>query len=103
MRRSIALLLALFAIAALAVRMSAAGLTGRVQQGDQPVPGATVIASRADRQIETTTDENGAFTFGDLDNGTWTVRVEMLTFVTLTREIAVPSEAPTVWNLTLRP
>ena len=75
--------LVFIAVALLTARASAAGLAGRVVFGDLPVPGATVTASKGDRQVTTVTDEQGAFTFADLDNGAWTVRVEMSTFVTL--------------------
>ena len=56
----------LLALAAWAARTSAAGFAGRVLFADQPVPGATVIATKGDRHATTVTDEQGAFTFADL-------------------------------------
>ena len=64
------------ALAIARVPLFAMGYSGRVLFGDVPVPGATVIASRGDRQVFTLTDEQGAFTFTELDEGAWTVRVE---------------------------
>jgi hypothetical protein len=92
----------LLAIAVWAARTSAAGLVGRVIFADQPVPGATVIATKADRHITTVTNEQGAFAFADLENGVWSIRVEMPTFVTLTHDVTIPAEAPPVWTLTLK-
>ncbi len=57
----------LLAIVALAPRALAAGLAGRVLFADQPVPGATVIATKGDRQVTTVTDERGTFKFADLE------------------------------------
>ncbi|HEY6357629.1 MAG TPA: carboxypeptidase-like regulatory domain-containing protein, partial [Vicinamibacterales bacterium] len=92
----------LLAVLALAARASAAGFAGRVLFADQPVPGATVIATKGDRQVTTVTDEHGAFTFADLENGTWSIRVEMPTFVTVTHDVTIPADAPPVWTLTLK-
>src|ERR1700683_1974391 len=92
----------LLAIVAVAARPSPAGFAGRVLFADQPVPGATVIATKGDRQVTTVTDEQGAFTFADLENGTWSIRVEMPTFVPLTHDVTIPAAAPPVWTLTLK-
>jgi hypothetical protein len=92
----------LLVLTAWAARTSAAGLAGRVVFADQPVPGATVIATKGDRQITTVTNEQGAFTFADLENGTWSVRVEMATFVTLVNEVTIPAATPPVWTLALK-
>src|SRR4029453_16686634 len=78
--------------------------SGRVLFSGVAVPGATVIATRVDRSISTISDEDGAFRFPNLDDGTWTVRVEMRGFVTLSRDIAIPiSGPPIVFALTMRP
>src|ERR1700733_2276226 len=93
----------LVALIALAARLSATGFTGHVLFADQPVPGATVIATKGERQVTTVTDEQGAFTFADLENGVWTIRVEMPTFVPQSHEAPVPADTPAVWTLTLKP
>jgi len=101
MLRSTLVVTVLLALAS--ARLFAAGHSGRVMFGDVPVPGATVVASRGDRQHVTVTDEQGAFTFADLEDGVWTIRVEMLAFASSTREIAIgPGTPPSVWTLTLK-
>ena len=90
-------------LALVSARLFAAGHSGRVMFGDVPVPGATVVASQGDRQHVTVTDEQGGFTFADLEDGVWTIRIEMLTFAVSTREIAIGAGTPSsVWTLTLK-
>jgi hypothetical protein len=96
--------LVVFLLLALAsARLFAAGHSGRVMFGEVPVPGAMVVASKGDRQQVTVTDEQGAFTLPDLEDGVWTIRIEMPAFASSTREIAVgPGTPPSVWTLTLK-
>ena len=54
------------------------------------VPGATVSAVRGDRTLSTLSTDDGTFKIADVDNGTWTLRVEMRGFVPVSREIVVP-------------
>ena len=76
---------------------------GVVSGAGVPIPGATITASRADKQLVTTTDQTGVFRFRDLDDGEWTIRVEMLGFATETQDVAVaPGLEPKKWALTLR-
>jgi len=76
---------------------------GEVTFNGLPVPGVTVTASSGDRQLVTTTDERGRFRFADLATGVWTVRVEMLGFDTITRDVTVgDAPQPSAWTLTLR-
>jgi hypothetical protein len=78
--------------------------SGRVTFGDVPVPGASVIATKGDRTRATTTNEQGIFTFADLDDGVWSIRVEMPAFAALAREVTIGAGAePGVWRLTLKP
>jgi len=67
---------------------------GVVQTGGLPVPGATVTATMGDKKVVTTTDDNGVYVFPDLADGVWTIRVEMLGFAPVTREVGVMAEAP---------
>ncbi|HEX3702022.1 MAG TPA: carboxypeptidase-like regulatory domain-containing protein, partial [Vicinamibacterales bacterium] len=77
---------------------------GQVTIGTVPVPGATVTASQGDTQVVASTDENGVYTFGDLADGVWTLRIEMVGFVTVTQDVTVaPDSPPAMWQLTLRP
>ena len=78
--------------------------SGQVTFGGLPVPGATVTASAGDKTLTTATDEQGVFSLPDASAGVWTLRVEMLGFEQLTREITVTAEPqPSAWLLTLRP
>jgi len=73
-------------------------LSGQVLHADLPVPGATVTAAypldsaqgRGGRSVVTTSDENGVFGFVNLDAGTWTIKVEMRGFVSVSREVTIP-------------
>ena len=83
---------------------TAAERYGLVTFGDVPVPGATVTASRGDTKIVVSADREGVYTFADLAEGAWTLRVEMPGFVSVTREIVIGTDAtlPAV-QLALRP
>jgi hypothetical protein len=76
---------------------------GLVKFGGLPVPGATVTATQAER-FTAITDQQGAYSFPDLPDGVWRVRVEMLCFAPLEREVAVSAQAPAgEWELKLLP
>ncbi len=77
---------------------------GTVKSGGVPVPGATVTATPVDKagakKVVTTTDDEGFYSFPDLDDGTWSISVEALGFVTATREIGVTPGVPgPMWDL----
>src|SRR5438045_4034716 len=75
---------------------------GVVKSGGLPVPGATVTASRGDKKVVTTTDEHGGYSFRYLSDGVWKIQIEMLGFVTASKEIGVMAEAPSPeWDLKL--
>ena len=79
-------------------------LSGRVVFSGLAVPGATVTAIRGENSLSTVSDEEGAFRFGNLDDGSWTLRVEMRGFVTLNQDVTLPSSGPPiVFTLTMRP
>src|SRR5262249_49597436 len=87
-RFAIALLVALGVIRC-AAGLEAAEYAGIVTGTGVPIPGATVTAMRGDKQVATTTDPNGVFRFTDLDEGEWTIRVEMLGSSTVTQTVSV--------------
>ena len=73
---------------------------GMVKFGAVPVPGATVTATKGDKKVVAITDDTGAYTFPDLEDGTWTLKVEMLTFAPLSKEIGIIANAPPAeWEL----
>src|SRR3954463_16315894 len=74
--------------------------SGQVTFGELPVPGATVTATAGDKKLITATDEQGVFTLPDATAGVWTLRVEMLGFEPLTRDVTVTAEPqPSAWTL----
>src|SRR6185312_10326245 len=93
--------LAMFACCSL---LAGAQHRGVVKFGALPVPGATVTATQGDKKFSALTDAQGTYSFADLADGTWTIKVEMLCFAPLEREVAVAPEAPApVWELKLLP
>ena len=87
-------------------------LSGRVVFSDTGAPGATVSAARrvdsapsaSGQSVTTLTDEDGVFRLASLEDGTWTLHVEMRGFVAIDRDVAVPfTEAPLVFALKMRP
>ena len=75
---------------------------GVVLSSGLPIPGATVTATLGDKKLVTTTDAQGAYSFHDLPDGNWTIRVEMLGFAPLTKEIGIAPDAPSPqWDLQL--
>src|SRR4051794_13042679 len=84
--------------------LSAAEHRGLVKFGGLPVPGATVIATQGDKSVTAVTDPQGAYTFKELADGNWIIKVEMLCFSPMEREIVVAPNAPSPeWELKLLP
>ena len=91
------LLLALF-------QLAAAEHHGRVVFNGLPVPGVTVTATQAAKRVVAVTDQQGVYEFPDLAEGVWTIRVEMLCFAPIEREVAVAPTAPSPeWQLQMLP
>jgi hypothetical protein len=65
--------------------------SGQVTFGGLPVPGATVTATLGERRLVTVTDEQGVFKFADVGDGVWTIRVEMLAFAPIERQVVIGS------------
>jgi len=75
---------------------------GFVKSGGIPVPGATVTVTEGEKKLVTTTDDQGLYRFSNLGEGVWTLRIEMLGFAPLTREIGIAPDAPVPsWDLQL--
>ena len=69
-----------------------------------PVPGATIIATQSDKTLVIVSDVEGRYRLTGLGDGPYHVRVEMLGFAALTRELLTdePPPAPT-FELALLP
>lgn len=93
-------------LAAAAISVAAAGdLSGRVTFGDSAVPGATITATHGDHVVTTTSGDDGSFHFANLDDGDWTIRVEMKGFAGAPQDVRLPRPAgadPLIFTLTMR-
>ncbi len=67
--------------------LTASEYHGTVATSGLPVPGVTVTATQAGKKVVTTTDERAVSRSRNLADGTWTLEVETLGFVKLTREV----------------
>ena len=96
------ILIALFLAARVSV--TAADHYGRVTFGTVPVPGATVTAVQGGQQRVTVTDPQGIYRFTDIAEGVLTLRVEMVGFATISRDITIAPDSPSpTWELKLLP
>ncbi len=83
--------------------LAASDLSGHVLFNGIGVPGATVTATQGDHAVVVTTDDDGTFHFANLDDGKWTVRVEMRGFVEISRDVTLPLAVPSAaWVLTMQ-
>src|SRR6266566_3682124 len=60
---------------------------GQVMFAGFPVPGATVTAEQGDKKFIAITDQQGVYSFPELAEGPFTIRVEMLGFSTISQEV----------------
>jgi hypothetical protein len=82
---------------------AAADLSLRTTFKGSPVPGVSVVASREAARVTTTTGEDGECHL-TLDDGPWTIRVEMRGFERVTRDVIVAGRTVTVGvDMTLVP
>ena len=87
-----------------AFRLAATEHRGQVTFGGLAVPGATITVTQGEKRSIAVTDAQGVYRFADLPDGTWAIRVEMLCFSPIDREIVVKPDAPSaVWELKLLP
>src|SRR5438477_1569742 len=84
--------------------LAAAEHRGLVKFSGLPVPGATVTAVQADKRLTAVTDQQGTYSFADVADGNWTIKVEMLCFAPVEREVAIAPGAPAPeWELKMLP
>jgi hypothetical protein len=88
----------------LAADLAASEHAGIVMFGAVPVPGATITATRGDLRVSTVSDVDGSYRFDDLEDGDWTVVIEMIGFETARDVVSVTANmAPRSWTLAMRP
>jgi hypothetical protein len=84
--------------------LAAAEHHGQVTFNGLPVPGVTVTATQDGKRLVAVTDQQGAYAFPDLADGIWKIRVEMLCFAPIERDVAVAAAAPSPeWQLQMLP
>ena len=94
------------AMACLAVSTLAAAseYRGEVTFGGLPLPGATITAMQGDKKIAAVTNQQGFYSFPDLTDGTWIIKVEMQCFSTIQQEVTIGPNTPGAkWELKLLP
>ena len=88
----------------LAFSLFAAEHHGRVTFNGLPVPGVTVTATEDGKRVTAVTDQQGVYSFPDLAEGVWKIRVEMQCFEPIERDVAVAANAPSPdWQLKMLP
>lgn len=104
MKRGYEVLIAVvLCVCVIPVLLSAADHTGQITFNNLPVPGATVVATQGDKKVTTHADQEGRYHLSDLADGVWAMRVEMLGFEAVTREVTVgPPGEPTIWQMKLQ-
>ena len=76
------------------------GYHGVVQFGGGRFSGVVVSAASGDQKLTAITDQQGAYSFPDLHDGTWTVEVDMSGFAPIHQDVAItPDAAPGAWEL----
>ncbi len=77
---------------------------GQVVYVGQPVPGATVTATRGEKKVSTVTDQGGVYDFQDLADGPWKIKIEMQCFTAIEEDVTVGTQStPGKWELRLLP
>jgi trimeric autotransporter adhesin len=81
-------------LAAAFATLIAAEYHGEVKFAGLPLPGVTVTATQGDKTLTAATDPRGVYSFADLSDGHWSLRVEKLGFAPATREATVGADSP---------
>ena len=66
---------------------------GLVTFNGLPVPGATVVATQGDRKVVASSDADGRYRLTGLADGPYTVRVEMLGFAAVIRDLVTDDQS----------
>ena len=67
---------------------------GVVTFGGLPLPGATVTATQGGKKETAVTDQDGAFSFDNLAEGPWTIKVQMELFAPDQAEVTIAPNVP---------
>jgi hypothetical protein len=84
--------------------LKASGHDGQVRFGEVPVQGAAVQATQGETTRRVLTDSQGRYVFPDLQDGAWSIQVEMPGFEPSRGEVFVMvGGLPAEWNLRMLP
>jgi len=76
---------------------------GLVTFNGLPVPGATITATQREKKVVVSTDADGRYEIAGLGDGDYALRVEMLGFAPVTRDIRAGEDAAATIELALLP
>jgi hypothetical protein len=77
---------------------------GQVTFNGTPVPGATITATQGSKTFVALTSEDGSYSFPDLPDGTWKIKIAMTDFASLEQAVTVSPGTPGIkWELKLLP
>lgn len=86
------------------VSLAAADHRGAVRFGGLPLPGATITASQGNTRFTSVSDSQGVYSFLNVPDGVWTLRVEMSCFTPIVREVDITPNVPALeWDMSLLP
>jgi len=92
------------ALLALSPMASASENHGQVIFNGSPVPGATITATQGSKAMVVISNEDGSYSFPDLPDGTWKIKIAMTDFATIEQTITVSPTTPAIkWDLKLLP
>ena len=82
----------------------ASAFHGAVTYAGLPLPGATVTATHDGKKLTTVTDQGGLYHFDALDDGAWTIQVDMQCFEPIKADVTVAADAqPVNFDMKLLP
>ena len=81
--------------------LTAAEHRGQVRFGGLPIPGASVTATQGDKVVAAITDPQGSYSLNGLDDGPFTIQLDMFCFVPIKQEIS--NAEPKIWEMKLLP
>jgi hypothetical protein len=77
---------------------------GQITFNGSPVPGATITATQGSKTFVAISSQDGSYSFPDLPDGTWKIKITMTDFATLEQSVTVSSGTPGIaWELKLLP
>jgi hypothetical protein len=69
---------------------------GQVTFNGAPVPGAVITASQGTKSFVVVSNEDGSYSFADLPDGAWTIKIAMTDFSTIEQVVTVAPDTPAI-------